>query len=58
MKQVMFTIAVTAALAGCAALKPTANKTSLGIQTVQAKMFETDEPHAFKAVLSVLQDVG
>ena len=58
MKQVMLTIAVATALAGCAAPKPTANQTSLEIQTVQAKMFETDKPHAFKAVLSVLQDLG
>jgi hypothetical protein len=45
-------------VSGCQTTAPIANKTSLDIQSIQAKMFESDKPTAFKSVLSVLQDLG
>jgi hypothetical protein len=45
-------------LTGCETTKPVVQKSSLEIQAIQAKMFETDKSTAFKSVLSVLQDLG
>lgn len=44
-------------VAGCAA-KQKATKTSLQLQSFQAKEFETNKKTAFAAVLSVFQDLG
>ena len=45
-------------LAGCAAPKKEAQKTSLEIQAIQSKDFETPKKIAFNSVMSVLQDLG
>ena len=45
-------------LGGCQTTAPVATKTSLEIQAVQAKMFETNLDVGFKSVVSVLQDLG
>jgi hypothetical protein len=45
-------------LTGCETTQPVVQKSSLEIQAIQAKMFETDKSTAFKSVLSVLQDLG
>ena len=58
MKKVLISAAAAAFLTGCVATQPVVTKTSLEIQAVQAKMFETDKSTAFKSVLSVLQDLG
>lgn len=47
-----------ALLTGCETTQPVVQKSSLEIQAIQAKMFETDKSTAFKSVLSVLQDLG
>lgn len=57
-----FPLAIASALAltilpGCQTAAPVV-KTSLEIQAIQAKMFETNMKTAFKAVISVLQDLG
>ncbi len=44
-------------LTGCVT-QPVVSKTSLEIQAVQAKSFEADKTTTFRAVLSVLQDLG
>lgn len=58
MKKVLIAAMVMVLLTGCVTTQPAAKKTSLEIQAVQAKMFETDKSTAFKSVLSVLQDLG
>lgn len=45
-------------LGGCQTTEPVVKKTSLEIQAVQARMFETDRTTAFRSVVSVLQDLG
>ena len=45
-------------LSGCQTTEPVVQKTSLEIQAIQAKMFETNLDTAFKSVISVLQDLG
>lgn len=45
-------------LAGCAFKPPKAEKTSLEIQAIQAKNFESDKKIAFNSVVSVMQDLG
>lgn len=45
-------------LTGCAGGAPKAEKTSLEIQAVQSKSFDTDKKVAFNSVVSVLQDLG
>jgi PBP1b-binding outer membrane lipoprotein LpoB len=45
-------------LVGCQTTEPVVKKTSLEIQAVQARMFETDKTTAFRSVVSVLQDLG
>lgn len=58
-KSIISIVVVGAALlSGCETTQPVVQKSSLEIQAVQAKMFETDKPTAFKSVLSVLQDLG
>ncbi len=51
-------ISLAALLAGCVATPSKAPKSSLEIQAIQARMFETDKSTTFKSVLSVLQDLG
>lgn len=51
-------VAFSAALVGCQSVVPVVRKTSLEIQAIQVKMFETDKGTAFKSVLSVFQDLG
>lgn len=54
-------IAITATalmVSGCVTTEPVVQKSSLEIQAIQAKMFDTDKGTAFKSVLSVLQDLG
>ena len=51
-------VMVAALLSGCSTTQPVAQKSSLEIQAIQAKMFETDKTTAFKSVLSVLQDLS
>lgn len=53
-------VALTVAVfvSGCVATAPVAQKTSLEIQAIQSKMFESDKQVAFRSVLSVLQDLG
>ncbi len=51
-------VAMLVVITGCASNPPTTQKSSLEIQAIQAKMFETDKSTAFKSVLSVLQDLG
>ena len=60
MKKLILVASVTGAalLTGCETTQPVVQKSSLEIQAIQAKMFETDKPTAFKSVLSVLQDLG
>ena len=55
---VVTSVMVAALLSGCSTTQPVAQKSSLEIQAIQAKMFETDKTTAFKSVLSVLQDLG
>lgn len=50
--------AVALGLSGCATNPPPREKTSLEVQAIQAKNFETDKKVAFNSVLSVLQDRG
>lgn len=52
------TVAGATMLTGCVATQPVVKKSSLEIQAIQAKMFDTDKKTAFKSVLSVLQDLG
>jgi len=58
MKKLLVTFAAVSLLAGCQTTEQVVKKTSLEIQAVQAKMFETDKATGFKSVLSVLQDLG
>lgn len=61
MNKSLFITAICAAaltLSGCQTTEPVVKKTSLEIQAIQAKMFETDKNTAFKSVVSVLQDLG
>lgn len=58
MKKLLVTFVAVSLLAGCQTTEPVVKKTSLEIQAVQAKMFETDKVIGFKSVLSVLQDLG
>lgn len=58
MKKIFAAACLGAFLAGCQTAPPAQQKTSLEIQAIQAKMFETDKNTAFKSVLSVLQDLG
>ena len=51
-------IVLTFLLAGCESMQPQAPRSSLEIQAIQAKMFETDKSTAFKSVMSVFQDLG
>ncbi len=45
-------------LSGCATAPPPKEKTSLEVQAIQARSFETDKKVAFNSVVSVLQDLG
>lgn len=46
-------------LSACGAMTtPPPNKTSLEIQAIQARTFDTSMPTAFRSVVSVLQDMG
>lgn len=45
-------------LTGCATTNGSADKTSLQLQAVQAKQFETSKKVAFSAVMTVFQDLG
>lgn len=58
MKNLICTLAAAITLAGCATNAPAPQKTSLEIQAVQAKNFESDKATAFRSVVSVLQDLG
>lgn len=58
MKRLIILFSLIGSLAGCETTQPVVRKTSLEIQAVQTKMFETDKPTAFRSVLSVLQDLG
>ncbi|MGV1046650.1 hypothetical protein [Limnohabitans sp.] len=60
MKKLLLATSVlsVALLSGCETTQPVVQKSSLEIQAIQAKMFETDKSTAFKSVLSVLQDLG
>lgn len=46
------------AIGGCAVQPQAPQKTSLEIQSIQSKSFETDKKVAFNSVVSVLQDLG
>ena len=50
--------ALALTLVGCAVNAPKPEKTSLEIQAIQSKNFETDKKVAFNSVVSVLQDLG
>ena len=58
MTKLIYILAAAVTLAGCATNAPAPQKTSLQIQAVQAKNFETDKATAFRSVVSVLQDLG
>lgn len=58
MNKVLIPFLATLFLVGCAAPASKPAKTSLEIQAVQARSFEADKATSFKAVLSVLQDLG
>jgi hypothetical protein len=58
MRIIGFAALLSFVLVGCQTTEPVQKKTSLEIQAVQAKVFEHDKALVFKAVLSVLQDVG
>lgn len=58
MKKIALILAAVFSIAGCQTNSPVAQKSSLEIQAIQAKMFETDKATAFKSVLSVMQDLG
>lgn len=60
MKSVASSIMISMAImiSGCAAPPPAPERTSLEIQAIQAKTFETSMPTAFRSVVSVLQDLG
>ncbi len=45
-------------MTACQSTEPVIKKTSLEIQAIQARMFETDRTTAFRSVISVLQDLG
>lgn len=49
---------IVVGLSGCAVSPQKKEMTSLEIQAVQAKNFETDKKIAFNSVVSVLQDLG
>jgi PBP1b-binding outer membrane lipoprotein LpoB len=58
MKKLITLSLIAIFLTGCAATSSKPTKTSLEIQAIQARNFEADKPTSFKAVLSVLQDLG
>lgn len=53
----LFIIGAVISIAGCAGSKQT-TKTSLEMQAIQSKSFETSKDVAFKSVVSVFQDLG
>lgn len=58
MKKLLTATFIAIGLMGCAGAPPKIAKTSLEIQSIQAKTFEADKSTTFKSVLSVLQDLG
>jgi PBP1b-binding outer membrane lipoprotein LpoB len=57
-KKIVFSIAMSLLiLAGCVAV-PQVQKSSLELQAIQVKEFETDSKTAFTSVMSVFQDLG
>lgn len=58
MKKIIAIISTIIFASGCATTEPVAKKTSLQIQSFQAKSFEADKTTTFRSVLSVLQDLG
>jgi hypothetical protein len=58
MKYALTALCTVSLLAGCQVAPPQPVKTSLEIQAIQAKSFEAPVALSFKAVVSVLQDLG
>jgi hypothetical protein len=58
MKYAITAICALTILAGCQVAPPQPAKTSLEIQAIQSKNFEAPVALSFKAVVSVLQDLG
>jgi hypothetical protein len=58
MNKVLIPFFVAFLVVGCAAPASKPAKTSLEIQAFQSRNFEADKATSFKAVLSVLQDLG
>lgn len=58
MKYALTALCTISLLAGCQVAPPQPAKTSLEIQAIQAKSFEAPVALSFKAVTSVLQDLG
>ena len=56
MKKIALLILIASCLNGCATTKP--QKTSLELQAMQAKEFNTEKKVAFQSTLSVFQDLG
>lgn len=58
MKNTLIIAAVVTSLMGCVTTDPVVKKTSLELQSIQAKSFDADKTTTFRSVLSVLQDLG
>ena len=58
MKKMLVIMSASFALLGCQVAPTVPEKTSLEIQAIQARNFDADKSTVFKAVLSVLQDLG
>jgi hypothetical protein len=58
MKKTLLTVAIATSLMGCVTTDPVVKKTSLELQSIQAKSFDADKTTTFRSVLSVLQDLG